>query len=227
MNTMYVIAPLVVAAVGFLVFLGGAGHLFKARLARGAFGLGGGGAVTIAGLAAGLIGLNIQAYSRLTYEVPLAEVSVHAVNPAEKIYTVTVKRLDGTNRVQNCTLQGDAWELGGRFQKWKAWANELGLNATYTLDQISNRYYAAAEADGKRITACDINGPAPMVDQYLPDSWVRWLMSNMLVEERFFGSASYMPMADGAVYRVIATQFGFNAEPANDIAARANRARAF
>lgn len=227
MDTIYVIAPLVVAAVGFLVFLGGAGHLVKARFARGAFGLGGGGAVTIAGLAAGLIGLNIQAYSRLTYEVPLAEISVHAVNPAQKIYSVTVTRLDGTNRTQNCTLQGDAWELGGRFQKWKPWANELGLNATYTLDQLSNRYYSAMEANGKTITACDINGPAPKVNHLLPDSWVHWLMGHMLVEDRFFGSASYMPMVDGAEYKVIATQFGFNAEPANDIAQRANKARAF
>jgi hypothetical protein len=129
--------------------------------------------------------------------------------------------------VQNCTLQGDAWEIGGRFQKWKAWANIIGLNATYTLDQVSNRYYSAADGNGQRITACDINGPAPKVDQYLPESWVRWLMSHMLVEDRFFGSASFMPMADGASYKVIATQFGFNAEPDNEAGAKANRQRAF
>jgi hypothetical protein len=49
----------------------------------------------------------------------------------------------------------------------------------------------------------------------------------MLVEDRFFGSASFMPMVDGAEYKVIATQFGFNAEPVNDIARSANRQRAF
>jgi hypothetical protein len=227
MGPIIVIVPLIVAGVGFVVFLAGFPHVARGRAGAAVFRLGGGGALTIAGLAAGLIGLNLQSYSRLTYEVPLAEISVHAVKPAEKIYTVTVKRLDGTNRIQNCTLQGDAWELGGRFQKWKPWANELGLNATYTLDQISNRYYSAAEANGKRITACDINGPAPKVNHFLPDSWVKWLMGHMLVKERFFGSASYMPMVDGAVYKLIATQFGFNAEPANEIAARANNARAF
>jgi len=50
-------------------------------------------------------------------------------------------------------------------------------------------------------------------------------MSHMLVEDRFFGSASFMPQADGAKYKVIATQFGFNAEPANDAATKANNAR--
>jgi hypothetical protein len=227
MGSIVIIAPLVVAVVGFLIFIGGAGHMVHGRAGRATFGLGGGGALTIAGLAAGLIGLNMQSYSRLTYEVPLAEVRVHTVNPAKKIYVVTVIRLDGTNRRQNCTLQGDAWELGGRFQKWHPWANELGLNATYTLDQISNRYFSAAEANGRPITACDINGPAPKVNHLLPDGWAQWLMGHMLVKERFFGSASYMPMVDGANYTVIATQFGFNAQPANEIAARANNARAF
>jgi hypothetical protein len=222
-----VVAPLVVAALGFIFFLGGAGHLFRGAVARGGLGLGAGGAVTIAGLAAGLIGLNIQSYSRLTYETPVAEVSVRAVVPQDKLYLITVRRLDGNNAVTECRLQGDAWEISGRFQKWKPWANEIGLNATYTLDQLSNKYFSAAEANGRPITACDINGPAPAVNQYLPDSWVKWLMNHMIVRDRLFGSANYMPMVDGAQYRVVTTQFGFNAEPSNDIAARANQARAF
>jgi len=227
MDTVLVIAPLAVAAIGFLGFIFGFGHLVRGRFGKASFGLGGGGVLAIAGLATGLIGLNLQGYQRLTYEVPLAQVSVRAVNPDIKIYTVTLHRLDGSGRVQNCTLQGDAWEIGGRFQKWKPWANELGLNATYTLDQISNRYYSAAEANGKKITACDIFGPAPEANQYLPKAWVEWMLGHMMVKQRFFGSASYMPMVDGAKYLVIATQFGFNAEPANDIANRANNGRAF
>ena len=34
-----------------------------------------------------------------------------------------------------------------------------------------------------------------------------------------------MPLADGAVYKVVITQMGFNAEPVNDQAARANGER--
>jgi hypothetical protein len=227
MGSILIVAPLAVAVIGFLFFIGGAGHLFRGSVARGGLGLGAGGAVTIAGLAAGLIGLNIQSYSRLTYEVPVAEVSVRLMNPAEKTFSVAVKRLDGSNAVTACTLQGDAWEISGRFQKWKPWANEIGLNATYTLDQISNKYYSAREANGRSITACDLNGPPPAANHLLPESWVKWLMAHVIVQDRFFGSANYMPMVDGAEYRVITTQFGFNAEPANEAAQRANQARAF
>lgn len=227
MGSIWIVAPLAVAVLGFIAFIGGLVHAVRLRPGRASVGLGAGGAVTIAGLAVGLIGLNLQGYARLTYEVPLADVTVHAVNPAQRIFTVTVKRLDKTGNVQSCTLQGDAWEIGGRFQKWKAWANEIGLNATYTLDQISNRYNNAADGDGKRITACDLKAPQPEVSQVLPDFVVKWVLRHMIVEDRYFGSASFMPMVDGAEYTVIATQFGFNAEPANDIAKTANQPRPF
>jgi hypothetical protein len=227
MSSVWFVVPLVVAGFGFVLFLAGVTHLTRGRAVRAGIGLGGGGTLTIAGLVAGLLGLNMQSYSRLTFESPVAEVSVHAVNPAQKLYVVTVRRLDGTNRSEDCELQGDEWLLSGRVQKWKPWANELGFNATYTLDQVSNMYYSAAEANGRPITACDISGPAPKVNQYLPESWVKWLIGHMLVQDRRFGSANFMPLADGAVYRVVITQFGFNAEPVNNAATRANNARAF
>ena len=225
MGMIWFVVPLVVAGLGFLVFLAGTGHLLHGRAAKAGVGLGAGGAITIAGLAAGLFGLNLQSYSRLTYEAPVAEVSVHTQNSAEKLYTVAVHRLDGTNRTTTCSLQGDEWLLSGRVQKWQAWANEIGLNATYTLDQLSNKYFSAREANGRPITSCDIVGPPPKINQYLPDSWVKWLMDHALVQERDFGSANYMPLADGAVYKVVITQTGFNAEPVNDAATKANNAR--
>jgi hypothetical protein len=221
------VVPLAVAALGLLLFIGGIVHAFRLRPGRATVNLGSGGLLAIAGVAAGLIGLNLQVYNQLTYEVPLASISVRAVDPAQKLYAVTVTRLDQTHYVQTCNLQGDAWEIGGRFQKWKPWANVIGLNATYTLDQLSNRYFSAAEANGKPITACDLAAPQPEIVQMLPDFVGRWVLRHMQVEDRLFGSANFMPMADGAEYKVIATQFGFNAEPANPIAQSANRRQAF
>ena len=227
MGSLLIIVPLAVAGVGFLLFLAGFAHLARGRAARAGLGLGGGGIATIVGLAAGLVGLNMQSYARLTYEAPVAEVSVHAVNPSSKSYAVTVRRLDGSDRVTTCQLQGDAWLISGRVQKWKPWAVELGLNTTYTLDQVSNYYFRASEANGKPITACDISGEKPKVNHLLPESWSKWMLSHLLVQDRFFGSASFMPLADGAVYKVIITQTAFNAEPANDAARNANAGRSF
>jgi hypothetical protein len=103
-------------------------------------------------------------------------------------------------------------------QKWKPWANLLGLDATYTLDQIVNKYFTAARGNGKTITACDLSAPPPNADNYVPSRWVKWLEAHAFTRDRRFGDANFMPLADGAVYRLVITQSGFNAEPANDVA---------
>jgi hypothetical protein len=48
-----------------------------------------------------------------------------------------------------------------------------------------------------------------------------WLLARAFVEQRRFGSAVYMPLADGAIYRVTMTQSGLNAEAVNPIAQQA------
>jgi hypothetical protein len=218
MNWVWWGAPLIVAALGALWLITGIGRLFTGKLFSASRGLLGGAALTSAGLAASLLGLNLQTYSRLSYERPVAMVTVNAVDTAQKLYNVKITRLDGSNREQSCEIQGDEWILGGRVQKWQAWANVLGLDATYDLDQVANKYFSAGEANGKPITACDLVGDEPAVNQYVPPQWTSWLLSLVQVSDRKFGSANYMPLADGAQYRVVMTQSGLNSEPANTIA---------
>jgi len=216
------LAPAAVAVFGALFILSGTGHLFGGNLGRGSRHLIGGTSAGAIGLALSLVALNTQLFTRLTHEGPVANVVVKAINPAQNKYLVTVKRLDGQIPDRGCTLQGDAWLIGGRVQKWTAWANVLGLDATYTLDQISNKYGTAERASGKLITSCDLKG-SPAVNNYVPDTWLPWLLDHFYTEDRRFGSANYMPLADGAVYKVLITQSGFNAEPENDAAKTATR----
>ncbi|MGD0192148.1 MAG: hypothetical protein ABSD74_15520 [Rhizomicrobium sp.] len=225
MGWIWWVAPLVVAISGGGLLLAGAGHLFQGRPARASGHVLIGAPLAIIGIATGLLGFNIQTYARLTHEGPVADVSVRAIDPAGQRYEVTVHRLDGTNSTATCEIQGDEWLISGRVQKWKPWANVLGLDSTYSLDQLSNKYFTADRANGKMITACDLNGPPPAVNRYVPDSWLAWLTNQAYTVDRRFGDANYMPLADGAVYRVVITQSGFNSEPANDIARKVNEQR--
>jgi hypothetical protein len=220
----WLFAPLVVGVIGVFVFLAGIGHLFAGRPVRGSAHFLGGTPLAIGGFALALLGFNTQTYTRLTHEGPVAEITVKLLNPAQNLYAVTVHRLDGTNASQICELQGDDWVLSGRVQKWKAWANILGLDATYSLDQIFNKYSSAARGNGKPITSCDIGGQPPEVNRYIPDGWMDWVTSHSYSIDRRFGDANYMPLADGAVYKVLITQSGFNTQPENDIAKKANAA---
>ncbi len=142
--------PLVVAGIGLVVTLLGLGHLARGRPGRSTAHLAVGLPAAFLGMAATLLGFNAQTFTRLTYELAVAEVTVKAIDPAQSRYAVTVHRLDGSGHSQVCDIQGDEWVLSGRVQKWKPWANVIGLNATYTLDQISNMYFNAAARAERR-----------------------------------------------------------------------------
>ena len=58
------------------------------------------------------------------------------------------------------------------------------------------------------------------------DTWLVWLVGQSYTEQRHFGSAAYMPNADGAVYKVVMTQSGLNAEPVNAAANHGERSEA-
>jgi hypothetical protein len=225
MNWILWVAPLLVAVSGVALVASGGGHLLRGHAVRAGGHLVLGAPLAIIGIAALLLGLNAQTFARLTHEGPVAQVSVRALDPALSRYLVTIRRLDGTGRVQTCELDGDEWVLSGRVQKWKPWANLLGLDATYTLEQLSNMYFSAARGNGKPITACDLEDVAPRLNQLIPRGWLTWLAAKAYTVDRRFGSANYMPLADSAVYRVVITQSGFNAEPANTAARTANEAR--
>ncbi len=217
--------PLLVVALGGLLLLRGGWHLFARRPGKAATRAGFGAVLACAGVAASLVAFNTQSFNRLTYEGPVADVRVQAVDPAQRLYRVTVVRLDGPQMAGTCQLQGDEWVMSARVQTWKPWANVLGLDATYALDQLGNKYFDAREADGRPITACDLRGPPPAVNAYVPRSWLLWLIDRSYTENRRFGSAVYMPLANGADYRVVMTQSGLNAEPANAAAAAVNDKR--
>ncbi|HEX2592581.1 MAG TPA: hypothetical protein VHL34_13845 [Rhizomicrobium sp.] len=221
----WLVVPLIVALFGVLLLFVGMSHLFTGEPGRGSRRVMLGLPVLAFGLAASLLALNTQTFARLTAEGDVAEVGVRSLDASQGTYAVTVRRLDGSNLVTQCTLQGDEWIIGGRVQKWKPWANVLGLDSTYTLDQIDNKYFTAERGNGKMITACDLNGPKPTVNGVVPNSLTAWLLDQSFTQQRRFGSASYMPLADGAVYKVVMTQSGLNAEPTNDAARAANNAR--
>jgi|HubBroStandDraft_5_1064220.scaffolds.fasta_scaffold38975_2 hypothetical protein len=221
----WIVVPLAAAALGVFVLLRGFGHVFGGRPARGAGHLMVGSPLALLGLGVALVALNTQSFARLTHENDVADVSVKRLDASKNTYRVTIQRLDGPQQTLTCDLQGDEWEMAARVQKWKPWANVLGLDTTYTLDQVSNKYYDASRGNGRPITACDLRGPAPAVDQYVPNSWLNWIVGQSYTEQRRFGSAAYMPLTDGAAYKVVMTQSGLNAEPANDIAKGANAAR--
>jgi hypothetical protein len=218
----WVVAPLVVAVLAVVLFLRAIFHVAHGRLAHGGFHATTGLVLALAALCAGLLVLNTQTYARLTTERPVADVTVAALHPALQTWRVTVRRLDETRIVTTCDIQGDEWVMSAAVQKWRPWVNIFGLDSTYTLDQMANKYFSAARGNGRRITACNLGGGT--FPHFAPQL-AQWLVSKARAGQRRFGSAVYMPLTDGAIYRVIMTQGGLNAQAVNPIAVDAVRRR--
>jgi hypothetical protein len=200
-----------IAIFGLLLLALACQRLFRARfLAAGGSALMGFLLLAIAGLLF-VVSLNLHTYARLTHEKPVAEIVFEARGPQR--YRATLAQVP-SGEMQMFVLAGDEWQLDARVLKWKGWANLLGLNAQYRLERVSGRYRDVEQErkDERTVYALSEN---PGVDLWtLSADYPRWLP----FVDAVYGSATYLPMADGARYEVSITQSGLMARPLNDAA---------
>ncbi len=207
---------LIFAILGVLLMVIGLRRLIRARFVTGVSSL----LFSLALLgASGLIfvvGTNLYTYSRLMYETPLAEMIFEPAGPHR--FRATITRIPSGDR-QSFMLNGDEWQLDARVLKWRGWATLLGLDAQYRLERLSGRY---RDIEQERTAQRSVYGLSenPGIDLW---TWAqdhpRWLP----FVDSIYGSATYLPMADGARYRVSLTQSGLIARavnPAADAAAK-------
>ncbi|HKE95733.1 MAG TPA: hypothetical protein VKB34_15565 [Povalibacter sp.] len=199
---------LVVAVFGGLLLIIACQRLLRARF----FAAGGSalaGLLLLAG--AGLffvVSLNLHTYARLTFERPVAEIVFEAKGPQR--FRATLTEMPG-GEMQIFMLAGDEWQLDARVLKWRGWANLLGLDAQYRLERVSGRYRDLEQErhDERTVYALSEN---PGIDMWLLSTqYPRWLP----FVDAVYGSATYMPMADGARFQVSITQSGLIARPLN------------
>lgn len=202
---------LVIAIFGLLLLALACQRLFRARLlaAGGSAFMG----VLLLAIAAVLfvVSVNLHTYARLTHEEPVAEIVFEARGPQH--YRATLAQVPG-GEMQMFMLSGDEWQLDARVLKWRGWANLVGLDAQYRLERVSGRYRDIEQErhDERTVYALSEN---PGVDLWtLSTDYPRWLP----FVDAVYGSATYLPMADGARYEVSITQSGLIARPLNDAA---------
>lgn len=206
------LVAVLVALVGLALFFGGWQRFFHGKFANG-FGRVIVGAILLAavGLAAA-VAINLRSYHRLTYEQPVADLTFTQLAPQEFRASLT----DARGRVHTKVLRGDEWELSARVLKWTGPGNLLGFNALYHLDRLEGRYRNLAQEQHDYHTVVDLSGGGGLDVWSLAraHAWLPWVDAS-------YGSATYLPMADGAEYRVSMSQTGLMARPANAAAQQA------
>jgi len=203
----------VCALLGLLFFFAAVRRLRRRRLmggmAHGAAAL----VLILAAACAALVGANLRSYQRLSYEQPAGELQFARVGDREFNATLTYP----SGERANFALHGDEWQVDARVLKWRAFANLVGFDAAYRLERISGRYTRVEDERTLSRTVYDLNAPGridpwELVHRYR--SWLPWM-------DALYGSATFLPMADGALYEIKVSQSGLIARPLNQAAREA------
>ncbi|HYW76692.1 MAG TPA: cation/multidrug efflux pump [Gammaproteobacteria bacterium] len=160
-----------------------------------------------------LVGVNLLTYARFTAEQPVATISFQELGPQR--YDVTLVRHDGD--IVRTTLKGDEWELDARIIKWKGFATLIGFKPLFRLQRLSGRYTHIGSEISRPPTAISLANDPGVNLWELAHKESGWLP----LVDAAYGTATYLPMSDGAVYRVSMSVTGLVARPVNTAARKA------
>lgn len=201
---------IVFALVGILCLFAAIRRMRRRRVLGGAL-IGATGLVLILlGAGAALIAANLLTYQRLSFEQPAAELQLTRIG--EREFNAVLTYPGGEHA--NFALRGDEWQIDARVLKWHAFANLVGFDSLYRLERISGRYTRIEDERTQVRSVYSLNPPQridpwDLVHRY--HSWVPWM-------DALYGSATFLPMADGALYEIKVSQSGLVARPLNQAA---------
>ena len=165
------------------------------------------------GTAGILLFMSYLGYERLTDEQLVGVIEFSQSAPEE--YTARLM-IDGQiDRL--LTLRGDEWQLDARVVTWKPPATILGLDPVYQLERLSGRYSSIDRERSEQRTVYALAEERPL------DLWSMARKFPKLAPgvDAFYGTATYLPMADGARFRVTMSRDALVARPLNDFAREA------
>lgn len=188
-------------------------RLGRLQVARATLFMLGGAVVVLLAAGAALLAASLHTYARLTHEQEAARVSMRQLG--ERHYTLTVQAQNAPPR--HFEMRGDEWQIDARVLKWRALGNLLGFDTVYRLERVSGRYGDIAQERAARRTVHELPPETPL------DVWSLLKKHHEYVPfaDALYGSAVYVPMAEGAEYAVTVSSSGLVVRPRNDAARKA------
>ena len=153
---------------------------------------------------------SIWGYAQLTDEAPVASIKFRATAPDTYIARLMIE--GEPDRIFD--LKGDEWQIDARVVTWQPPATILGLDPIYQLDRLSGRYSNIDSERSESRTVHSLSDPGTL------DVWqvARRFPVLMPGVDAYYGTATYVPMADGAQYAVSLSRDALIARPENDAA---------
>ncbi len=157
-----------------------------------------------------LLAFSYFTYGRLTDERSISLIEFSQTAPDE--YTARLMVDGEPDRL--LTLRGDEWQLDARVVNWKPPATLLGLDPIYRLERLSGRY---SDINREVSEARTVHS---LADRQFLDLWSVAKRFPILMPgvDAYYGTATYVPMADGARFEVSLTRDALIARPVNNAA---------
>lgn len=202
LTAIFIIIALVVVLLAARLLLKGSWLL---GWLRGMFGL----ALVAIAVVFTMAALDFYSYKQLSREETVATLGFTEIAPQQ--YDVSL--VDESGVEQNFELYGDLWQLDARIIKWANSLAGIGMTPGYRLDRLSGRYYSLEKEQKSPRTVHQLGDSKSLFDTW---SWLREYGSGVSVVDASYGSATYLPMADGALFSVSLSNSGLIARPLND-----------
>lgn len=188
-------------------------HARRRRPLRATGSMVGGAASGAAGCASILIAFSYFGYGRLIDEQVVSQIEFSQSAPGDYVARLMI---DG-ERDRLLPLRGDEWQMDARVVNWKPPATLLGLDPIYQLERLSGRYSNIDDEMSEQRTVHALSEDMAL------DVWrvARRFPKLMPGVDAYYGTATYLPMADGARFEVKLTRTALIARPLNDAAREA------
>lgn len=188
-------------------------HVRRRRPLRATASLAGGAASASISCASVLLAFSYYGYGRLIDEQMIGRVEFSQSSPGEFVARLMI---DGEpDRLFD--LRGDEWQMDARMISWNPPATLLGLDPIYRLDRLGGRY---SDIDAEISEQRTVHA---LSEELTLDVWRVARKFPMLMPgiDAYYGTATYLPMADGARFEVSLSRTALVARPSNDAAREA------
>jgi hypothetical protein len=171
---------------------------------RGLFGL----TLLVAAGAVGLVAYDIFSYKQILQEQVVATVSFAQIE--EQHYDALL--VDKEGKEVHYDLRGDQWQLDARVIKWKGYLGTFNIKPAYRLERIGGRYFDLDQELSAKRTVHNVSQSLYGLDLWqLLNKKPNWVP----VVDAVYGSATYLPMKDKALFEVTLSHTGLLARPLN------------
>lgn len=160
-----------------------------------------------------LLAFSYYGYGRLVDEQVVSKIEFSQSAPGE--FTARLM-IDGESD-RLLKLRGDEWQIDARIVLWKPPVTLLGLDPIYQLDRLSGRY---SDIDDEMLEQRTVYA---LTEELTLDVWrvARQFPRLLPGVDAYYGTATYVPMADGARFEITLSRDALIARPVNEAARRA------